>query len=431
MKKRNKMSKKIDTLCVQAGYEPKSGEPRVLPLYLSTTYKYDSAKDLEELFNLQKVGHIYSRISNPTVAAFEEKIALLEGGVAAIATSSGISASTLAILNVCQSGDNIVCASEIYGGTYNLFNVSLRKLGIDTRFFALDEEEDDIEKLIDDKTKMIYIETIANPTVIIADLEKFAKIAKKHKLLLVVDNTLATPYLVNPIKYGADIIIHSSTKYLDGHASAVGGVLVDSGKFDFKDNPRYEDFNTPDESYHGLVYTKDAPDCPFAVKARVQGIRDYGMVMSPMNAYLSNLGAETLHLRMQRHSQNALALAKALEHHEKIESVKYPGLEKDEEHKKLKKYFKDSHASGMLSIKIKTDKEGVFRFIDSVKLFKIVTHIADSRSCLLHPASTTHRQLSDEQLKEAKISSNLVRLSVGIEDEQDIIEDILTALDKV
>lgn len=418
----------IETLCVQAGYEPKSGESRVLPLYMSTTYKYNETKDLEDLFNLAKPGHIYSRISNPTVAALEEKISKLEYGIGAIGTSSGLSAEFTTVLNVCSFGDNFISSSSIYGGTYNLFDVSLRKLGINCKFFNQDSEDKDIEKLIDDRTKLIYIETLANPALKIADFDKFVKIAKKHKLLLVVDNTIATPYLVNPIKLGANIVIHSSTKYLDGHASAVGGFLVDGGNFEYENNPRYKDFYTPDKSYHGIVYTRDCKNSAFIVKARVQIIRDYGCVMSPFNAYLTNLGTETLHLRIRRHSENALKLAKLLENHPKIEWVRYPGLENNDQHILLKKYFRDSLSSGMVTVGIKGDREEIAKFADNLKLFKIVTHIADVRSCILHPATTTHRQLSKEALKDAGVTKNLVRLSVGIEDFDDLKNDILQAL---
>lgn len=423
--------KNIETICVQEGYNPKKGEPRVLPLYMSTTYKYDTAKDLAELFDLNESGHIYSRISNPTVAAFEEKISKLEGGVGAIGCSSGLSAEALAILNVCNAGDNFLSSETIYGGSFNLFNVTLRKLNIDARFFNQDSSEKEIEKLIDEKTKAIFLESLANPALKVMDFEKFAKIAKKHKILLIVDNTIVTPYLVNPIKLGANIVIHSTTKYLDGHAQAVGGVIVDGGNFDFKDNKRYEDFNKRDESYHGLIYSRDCKESAFIVKARVQGIRDYGMVMSPMNAYLTNLGTETLHLRMRKHSENALKLAKALQKSNKIEWVRYPGLEEDKEYNLAKKYFRDSLCSGMVTIGIKGTREDISKFTDNVKLFKIVTHIADSRSSLLHPATTTHRQLSKEELEKAGVPENLVRLSVGIEDEEDIINDILQALEHI
>ena len=427
----NKNNNSIETICVQAGYDPKKGDPRVLPLYMSTTYKYDTAQDLADLFNLSKAGHIYSRISNPTVAAFEEKIAKLEGGVGAIGCSSGLSAETIAILNVCNQGDNFLTSTSVYGGTYNLFNVSLRKLGINAKFFDQDQKIEEIEKLIDEKTKVIYLETLANPALKIVDFDKFVALAKKYKILLMIDNTLATPYLINPIKLGANIVIHSTTKYLDGHAQAVGGVIVDGGNFDFKDNPRYIDFNIPDESYHGLIYSRDCANMAYIVKARVQGIRDYGMVMSPMNAYLTNLGTETLHLRMKKHSENALKLAKALQKSNKIEWVRYPGLETDREYNLAQKYFRDGMSSGMVTIGIKGTRDDIAKFTDNVKLFKIVTHIADSRSCLLHPATTTHRQLSNEELIKAGVPENLVRLSVGIEDSEDIINDILQALENV
>lgn len=420
----------IQTKCVQSGYEPKNGDPRVLPLYQSTTYVYDTPEQLAKLFDLSENGHIYSRISNPTVAAFEAKINDLEGGVGACACSCGLAAETLAILNVCNSGDNIISLSTIYGGSFNLFNVTLRKYGIDTRFVSPNANYDEIVKLIDDNTKVIFCETLANPNMNIADFELLSSIAKEYGILLMVDNTLATPIICRPFEHGANIIIHSTTKYIDGHASCVGGMIVDGGNFDFAGNPRYPEFNRPDESYHGLVYTSVAPQS-FITKARVQMMRDLGSCMSPFNAYLTNLGAETLHLRMQKHSDNAMLVAEALSKNPKIEWIKYSGLEGDENYDAARKYFCDGLNSGMVVFGIKGDREQVSDFMKALKFIKIVTHIADTRTCVLHPATTTHRQLSSEELVSCGISENLVRLSVGIENPYDIINDLEQALQAI
>lgn len=420
----------IQTKCVQAGYEPKNGDPRVLPLYQSTTYVYDTPEQLAKLFDLSENGHIYSRISNPTVAAFEEKINALEGGVGAVACASGLAAETLAILNVCGAGDNIISLATIYGGSFNLFNVTLRKYGIDTRFVAPDASYEDIAKVIDDNTKIIFCETLANPNMNIANFEVLSKVAKDFGILFMVDNTLATPIICRPIEHGANIVVHSTTKYMDGHASCVGGIIVDGGNFDFKGNPRYKEFNLPDESYHGLVYTSVAP-ASFSTKARVQMMRDLGSCMSPFNAYLTNLGTETLHLRMKQHSDNALLCAQALAKNPKIEWVKYSGLDGDENHELAQKYFTGGMNSGMVVFGIKGDREQVSEFMKALKLIKIVTHIADTRTCVLHPATTTHRQLSNEELVACGISENLVRLSVGIENPYDIISDLEQALDAI
>lgn len=421
---------KQDTKCVQAGYEPKNGEPRVLPLYQSTTYVAETADYLARLFDLSEAGHIYSRISNPTVDAYEKKLAALEDGVGALACSSGLAAEALAIMNVAHAGDNIVSVSTIYGGTYNLFKVTLPKYGITTRFVSPTATREEIVSQIDDNTKVIYCETIANPNINIADFELLSSVAKEKGVILMVDNTLATPILCNPKKFGANIIVHSSTKYLDGHASCVGGAIVDCGNFDYSGNPRYKEFGVPDESYHGLVYNSVAP-AAFITKARVQLMRDFGMCISPFNAYLTNLGTETLHLRMERHSVNALALAKELEKNKNVEWVKYPGLESSPEHARYVKYYNGRGASGMLSIGVKGGREGAKQFMENLKLFKIVTHIADTRSCVLHPATTTHRQLSDSDLIAAGVADNLVRISVGIEDTEDVVNDVINALNAI
>lgn len=421
---------KQDTKCVQAGYEPKNGEPRVLPLYQSTTYVAETADYLARLFDLSESGHIYSRISNPTVDAYEKKLAALEDGVGALACSSGLAAEALAIMNVAHAGDNIVSVSTIYGGTYNLFKVTLPKYGITTRFVSPTATREEIISQIDDNTKVIYCETIANPNINIADFELLSSVAKEKGIILMVDNTLATPILCNPKKFGANIIVHSSTKYLDGHASCVGGAIVDCGNFDYSGNPRYKEFGEPDESYHGLIYNSVAP-AAFITKARVQLMRDFGMCISPFNAYLTNLGTETLHLRMERHSVNALTLAKELEKNKNVEWVKYPGLESSPEHARYVKYYNGRGASGMLSIGVKGGREGAKQFMENLKLFKIVTHIADTRSCVLHPATTTHRQLSDSDLIAAGVADNLVRISVGIEDTEDVVNDVINALNAI
>lgn len=421
---------KQDTKCVQAGYEPKNGEPRVLPLYQSTTYVAETADYLARLFDLSEAGHIYSRISNPTVDAYEKKLAALEDGVGALACSSGLAAEALAIMNVAHAGDNIVSVSTIYGGTYNLFNVTLPKYGITTRFVSPTATREEILSQIDDNTKVIYCETIANPNINIADFELLSSVAKEKGIILMVDNTLATPILCNPKKFGANIIVHSSTKYLDGHASCVGGAIVDCGNFDYSGNPRYKEFGEPDESYHGLVYNSVAP-AAFITKARVQLMRDFGMCISPFNAYLTNLGTETLHLRMERHSVNALTLAKELEKNKNVEWVKYPGLESSPEHARYVKYYNGRGASGMLAIGVKGGREGAKQFMENLNLFKIVTHIADTRSCVLHPATTTHRQLSDSDLIAAGVADNLVRISVGIEDTEDVVNDVINALNAI
>lgn len=416
-----------DTICVQGDYRPKNGDPRVLPLYQSTTYSYDTPEQLAFLFDSPKSGHIYSRISNPTVSALENKVTMLEGGVGAMATSSGMAATTLAVMTVCEGGDNIISLSTIYGGTYNLFNVTLKKYGIECRFVTPDSTDEDIEKLIDGKTKMIFAETVANPAMVALDFDRFARICKKHKLLFVVDNTLATPCLVRPFEHGANVIVHSTTKYMDGHAAAVGGLIVDGGNFEFDQNERYKDFYTPDESYHGVKYIEEGGAAAYILKARMQYMRDLGTSMSPFNAYLTNIGLETLHLRMARHSENALAVSRALALDPNVEWVKYPGLENDKYHDIASRYFKGGY-SGMVVFGVKGGRANAEQFIKNLKLIKQVTHIADVRSCVLHPASTTHRQLSDSDLVACGITDNLVRLSVGIENKEDIINDVLSAL---
>lgn len=415
------------TNCVQAGYNPKSSEPNVMPINMSTTFRYETTEEMAHLFDVPKDGHIYTRISNPTTCMFEEKIAALEGGVGAMACSSGMAAELLAVLTVANAGDNIIALSTLYGGTYNLFKVTLKKMGIEARFFTPDSANEEIEKLIDDRTKMVYGETVANPAMVVFDFDRYSAICKRHGILLCIDNTLATPILVKPFKLGANVIIHSTTKYLDGHAVSVGGAIVDGGNFNYLNNPRYKDFYTPDETYHGTVYTKEGGAAAYILKARMQYMRDLGTTMSPFNAFITNLGTETLALRMREHSNNALAVAEFLAGHSAVEWVRYPGLKNDKYHVLGEKYFEGGF-SGMLVFGIKGGKEKGAKFIDNLKMIRQLTHIADVRSCVLHPASTTHRQLSDSDLVACGINANLIRLSIGIEDVSDIISDIDQAL---
>ncbi len=421
---------KISTKCVQTGWNPKSGEPRVLPLYQSTTFAYDTAEEMAFLFDSPKNGHIYSRISNPTNSALETKMAELCGGVGAMTCSSGMAATLLSVLTVANAGDNIIALSTIYGGTYNLFSTTLPKLGINVKIISPELSAEEVEKLIDDRTKMLFGETIANPSIGLLDFEKYAKICNKHQIVFAVDNTLATPVLVRPFEHGANVEIHSTTKYLDGHASAVGGMVVDAGNFKFDGNPRYQDFWTPDESYHGVVYVEEGGSAAFILKARMQYQRDIGAQMSPFNAYITNLGTETLHLRMKAHSENADKLAHAIENHKNVDWVKYPSLDSFADKDSAEKYWTGGF-SGMMAVGIKGGRDMASKFISNLKLFKQVTHIADTRSCVLHPATTTHRQLSDSDLIACGITAGLVRLSVGIEDSEDIIADVLNALDSI
>ncbi len=422
-------NKKLDTICVQGAYSPKSGEPRVCPVVKSTTFYYEKAQDMADLFDLKSEGFFYSRIGNPTLDAFESKLALLEGGTGAIACASGMSATLLAVLNVCNSGDNIVSASAVYGGTYNLFSVTLKKYGIETRFFAPDDSVENIEKLIDDNTKVIFAETVANPTIVVLDFDKISSIAKKHGILFMVDNTLVTPVLCKPKDFGADVVLYSSSKYLDGHAVALGGAIVDCGTFDFASSNRYPEFNAPDESYHGLVYST-LGDKAFGTKCRVQMMRDLGAIMSPENAFLTNLGMETLALRMERHSSNAQRVAEYLSKHPKVEWVKYGSLASDKYHTLAKKYMPNGQG-GMLSFGVKGGSDAATVVMEGLKMIAIVTHVADVRSCVLHPASTTHRQLSKADLESIGIADNLIRLSVGIENIDDIIADLEGALSQI
>lgn len=410
-----------ETLCIQAGYDPKNGESRTVPIVQSTTYKYDNADEVADLFDLKKEGDMYTRISNPTVTALEKKVTALEGGVATVATSSGQQANLISILNICESGDEIIAMDNLYGGTITLLSSTIKKLGITTKFVPLNDFEA-LEKTISKKTKLVFGETIANPGLEILDLEKISEIAHKHGLPVIIDNTFATPYLCRPFEHGIDIVTHSSTKYLDGHAVAVGGLIVDSGNFDWEKNG-YESISAPDPNYHGLSYTETFGKAAYAVKAKVVYIRDFGTPASPMNAFLTNLGIETLALRMDRHSENALKVAKYLNTHEKVEWIHYPGLEDDAYHELAKKYLPKGQ-SGVISVGIKGGLEKTKQWINNLKLATLVVHVGDVRTHVLHPASMTHRQLSKEALERAGIKDNTVRLSIGIENVEDIIADL-------
>lgn len=417
---------KIETKCIQEGYKAGNGEPRILPIYQSTTYKYDSSEHLGDLFDLKVPGHMYTRISNPTVDFVEQKIASLEGGVGALCTSSGQAASMVAVLNITNSGDNFVCLSTIYGGTINLFAVTFARLGIEVRFVNQSMSDEEIEAKFDERTKLVFGETIANPALTVMDIERFANLAHKHGVPLVVDNTFATPINCRPFEHGADIVMHSTTKYMDGHASVVGGVVVDSGNFDWEASGKYPQLCTPDESYHGVVYTKDFGKLAYITKARVQLMRDMGVSPQPMAAFILNLGLETLALRVERHCANALKVAKFLETSENVSWINYPGLESSKDHALTQKYLPNG-TCGVISFGVKGGRDAAVKFMNSLKLAAIVVHVADARTSVLHPASTTHRQLTDEQLVDAGITPDLVRFSVGIENADDIIDDIKQA----
>lgn len=421
---------KIETKCIQEGYKPENGEARVLPIYQSTTYKYESGEHLGKLFDLTAPGHMYTRISNPTVDYVEQKIAALEGGVGAMMVSSGQAASTSCVLNIANTGDNFVCSSSIYGGTTNLFAVTFKRLGIEVRFVTPGMTDDEINALFDDRTRLVFGETIANPALDVFDIERFAAIAHSHNVPLVVDNTFATPVFCRPFEFGADIVVHSTTKYMDGHATVVGGVIVDSGKFDWAAAGKYPELTTPDDSYHGVIYTEQFGAAAYITKARVQLLRDLGMSPQPMAAFILNLGLETLALRMERHFENGLAVAKYLENHPKVSWVNFPALESSPEYEKCKKYL-NGKTCGVVSFGVKGGREAAMKFMDSLTLANIVVHVADARTSVLHPASTTHRQLTDEQLVNAGIGADLVRMSVGIEHIDDIIADLENALSKV
>lgn len=417
----------IETQCVQAGYEPNSGDTRIAPIAQSTTYYYEQAGDVAQLFDLEKEGHMYSRISNPSVEVLEKKIAILEGGVGALGVSSGQSASLLAVLTITDAGDHIIAMNNLYGGTFTLLSSTLKRLGIESTFLSPDASEEEISRTVRDNTKLIFGETIGNPLVDVLDIERIATIAHQHDLPLIVDNTLATPILCRPIEWGADIVVHSATKYLDGHATSVGGLIVDSGKFDWTKSSRHPQLVEPDPTYHGLSYSETFGSAAFIVRARAAFLRDFGTTLSPFNAFLINLGTETLHLRMERHSSNALKMAQYLEKHPNVEWVAYPGLENSPTKPLADKYL--SGGSGIIAFGVKGGAKEAVEFIDKLKLASMVVHLGDLRTHVLHPSSMTHRQLSQEQQLASGITPNLIRLSVGIENVSDIIADIQQALE--
>ena len=415
------------TKCIHSGYAPKNGEPRQLPICQSTTYKYDSSVEMGKLFDLEAEGYFYTRLQNPTNDAVAAKIADLEGGVAAVLTSSGQAANFFAIFNICNAGDHGVCSSAIYGGTFNLFNVTLKKLGIDFTFVAPDCTEAELEAAFKDNTKAVFGETLSNPSLQVLDIEMFAKAAHAHGVPLIVDNTFPTPINLRPFEFGADIVTHSTTKYMDGHATQVGGCVVDSGNFDWTQNDKFPGLTTPDDSYHGITYTERFGKGAYITKCVVQLMRDLGSIPGPQNAFLLNLGLETLALRMERHCENALKVASYLKNSDLVSWVSYPGLEGDEQYEIAQKYMPKG-TCGVVSFGVKGGREAATKFMDSLKLASIVTHVADAKTCVLHPASTTHRQLTEQQLLECGVKSDLIRLSVGIEDAEDIIADIEQAL---
>ena len=416
------------TKCIHAGYEPKNTEPRVVPIVQSTTYVYDSTDEVAAVFDDPTKSLIYSRFANPTVMAVEEKINALEGGIGAMCTSSGQAASLLAVLNLCQAGDSFISTTEIYGGTVNLFAFTLKKLGIECIFVDRDADEEEIHAAFKPNTKLVFGETLANPALTVLDIEKFAKIAHSHNVPLIMDNTFATPVLCKPFEYGCDIVTHSTTKYMDGHAVQGGGVIVDSGNFDWTKG-NFPELTEPDESYHGIVYTETYGKMAYILKARMQLMRDFGCYPAAHSAFLLNMGLDTLSVRMKQYCENAMVVARYLENNDMVESVSYPGLESDPCHELAKKYLKG--CSGVISFVIKGGREKATRFMDSLKLASNEVHVADIHTCVLHPASETHRQLTDEQLEAAGISPGMIRFSVGLEDVDDIIEDIEQAFEKV
>ena len=426
-----KKNLKTATLCVQAGWEPKNGDPRVLPIIQSTTFKYDNSEEMAMLFDLKKEGYFYTRLQNPTNDAVASKIAALEGGVGAVLTSSGQAANFFAVFNICGAGDHIVTSNEIYGGTFNLFGVTLEKLGIECTFVNPEASEEEIQAAFRPNTKLLFGETISNPSCNVLDIEKFSRIAHKNGVPLIIDNTFATPVNCRPFEWGADIITHSTTKYMDGHATQVGGCVVDSGNFDWEAHAeKYPGLTTPDESYHGLTYTKAFGKMAYCTKLVSQLMRDLGSIPAPLNSFLLNLGLETLHLRMPQHCRNAQCVAEFLSNDPRVAWVNYSGLKGDANYERAQKYLPNG-SCGVMAFGLKGTREPAIKFMDSLELIAIVTHVADARPCVLHPASHTHRQMSDEQLYEAGVAPDLIRLSVGIEDVEDILDDIRQALDKV
>lgn len=419
----------INTKCVQEGYNPTKGEPRVIPIIQSTTFKYDTAEQLGDLFDLKTDGFFYSRLANPTVAAVERKLASLEGGVGCVLTSSGQSANFFAVLNICQAGDHVISQSAIYGGTYNLFNNTMKDMGIEFTFLKPDATEEEIESAFRENTKCVFAECLSNPSLNVLDVEMYANYAHKHGAPLIVDNTFPTPVNLRPIEYGADIVTHSTTKYLDGHAVSLGGAIIDSGNFNW-DNGKYPKLTTPDESYHGIIYTEKFGKGAYIAKLTTHLMRDIGAMMSPQNAFYLNLGLETLFLRMERHCQNAQAVAEFLENHEKVTWVNYPLLKSSSQYEKCMKYMPEG-TCGVISFGVKGGRESATKFMNNLKLAAIVTHVADLRTCVIHPASTTHRQMSDEELEVAGVAPDLIRMSIGIEHVDDIIKDIEQSLEKI
>ncbi len=427
------MEKKFsrETLCIQGGWQPKKGEPRIVPIYQSTTFKYDTSDQMGRLFDLQDTGYFYTRLQNPTNDAVAAKIAALEGGVAAMLTSSGQAANFFAIFNICESGDHFVSSSAIYGGTFNLFAVTMKKLGIEVTFISPDATEEEISAAFKPNTKALFGETVSNPSLDVLDIELFAKVAHKHGVPLIIDNTFPTPINCRPFEWGADIVIHSTTKYMDGHAAAVGGCIVDSGNFDWKANAeKFPGLCTPDESYHGLTFADTFGKMAYITKATTQLMRDLGSIQSPQNAFLLNIGLETLHLRMKQHCENAMKVAEYLStRSDKIAWIHYPGLPTHKDYALAQKLMPNG-TCGVITFGLKGGREASIKFMDALQLAAIVTHVADARTCVLHPASHTHRQLSDEQLIQAGVQPDLIRFSVGIENVDDIIEDIKQALEK-
>lgn len=418
------------TICVQGGWQPKKGEPRVLPIYQSTTFKYDTSDQMGRLFDLEDSGYFYTRLQNPTNDAVAQKICDLEGGAAAMLTSSGQAANFYAVFNICEAGDHLICSSNVYGGTFNLFGVTMKKMGIDVTFVDPEITPEDLDKEFKPNTKCVFGESISNPSLVVLDFEKFSKAAHNHGVPLIVDNTFPTPINCRPFEYGADIVTHSTTKYMDGHAMAVGGAIVDSGNFDWQAHgDKFPGMTQPDDSYHGIVYSEKFGKAGYITKATAQVMRDLGSIPSPHNSFLLNVGLETLHLRMPKHCENAYKVAKWLSENDKVAWVNYPGLEGDKYYERAKKYMPNG-TCGVLTFGIKGGREASIKFMDNLKFIAIVTHVADARSCVLHPASHTHRQMTDEQLIEAGVQPDLIRFSVGIEDAEDIIADLEQALNQ-
>ena len=419
------------TICVQGGWKPKKGEPRVLPIYQSTTFKYDTSDQMGRLFDLEDSGYFYTRLQNPTNDAVAQKICDLEGGVAGMLTSSGQAANYYAAFNICEAGDHIICSAHVYGGTFNLFGVTMKKQGIDVTFINPDCTEEELEAAFKPNTKMVFGETISNPSLVVLDIEKFAKAAHRHGVPLIVDNTFATPINCRPFEWGADIVTHSTTKYMDGHAMAVGGAIVDSGNFDWNAHAdKFPGLTTPDDSYHGIVYTERFGKGAYITKATAQLMRDLGSIPAPMNSFLLNVGLETLHLRVPRHCENAVKVAKYLKNSDKVAWVNCPMLEGNKYYDLAKKYMPNG-TCGVITFGLKGGRETAIKFMDSLEFIAIVTHVADARSCVLHPASHTHRQMTDEQLIEAGVQPDLIRFSIGIENADDIINDLEQALNRI